>query len=53
MWTTILTAVVTITVIALLAGLVLSFASSRLPADRDPLVEKIELQRAIGLRLRP
>ena len=41
MWTTILTAVVTITVIALVAGLVLSYASSRLPADRDPLVEKV------------
>jgi electron transport complex protein RnfB len=40
MWTTILTAVITITVIALVAGLLLSFASSRLPADRDPLVDK-------------
>lgn len=41
MWTTILTAVITITVIALLAGVVLSYASSRLPADRDPLVEQV------------
>jgi electron transport complex protein RnfB len=41
MWTTILTAVITITVIALVAGLLLSFASSRLPADRDPLVDKV------------
>lgn len=41
MWTTILTAVITITLIALLAGLVLSYASSKLPADRDPLVEKV------------
>ena len=41
MWTTVLTAVLTITVIALLAGLVLSYASSRLPANRDPLVEQV------------
>jgi electron transport complex protein RnfB len=41
MWTTILTAVVTITVIALVAGLLLSLASSKLPANRDPLVEKV------------
>lgn len=41
MWTTVLTAVITITVIALLAGLVLSYASNRLPADRDPLVEQV------------
>lgn len=41
MWTSVLTAVSTITVIALLAGLVLSYASSRLPADRDPLVEQV------------
>jgi electron transport complex protein RnfB len=41
MWTTTLTVVVTITVIALVAGLVLSYASSRLPADRDSLVEKV------------
>ncbi len=41
MWTTILTAVITITVIALLAGVALSYASSRLPADRDPLVEQV------------
>jgi len=41
MWATILTAVITITVIALLAGVVLSYASSRLPADRDSLVEQV------------
>jgi len=41
MWTTALTAVLTITVIALVAGLVLSYASSRLPADPDSLVEKV------------
>ena len=41
MWTSVLTAVLTITVIALLAGLVLGYASSRLPADRDPLVEQV------------
>lgn len=41
MWTTILTAVLTITIIALVAGLVLSYASSKLPADRDSLVEKV------------
>ena len=41
MWTTVLTAVITITVIALVAGLLLSYASSRLPADRDSLVEKV------------
>lgn len=41
MWTTILTAVITITIIALLAGVVLSYASSRLPADRDSLVEQV------------
>ncbi len=42
MWTTILTAVITITAIALVAGLLLSFASSSLPADRDPLVDKVD-----------
>lgn len=41
MWTTILTAVVTITVIALVAGFVLSYMSGRLPADREPLVETV------------
>ena len=41
MWTTILTAVITITIIALLAGVVLSYASSRLPSNRDPLVEQV------------
>ena len=42
MWTSVLTAVITITVIALVAGLVLSYASSRLPADRNPLVERVD-----------
>lgn len=41
MWATILTAVIAITVIALLGGLALSYASSRLPADRDSLVERV------------
>ena len=41
MWTTVLTAVITITVIALVAGLALSYASNRLPVDRDPLVEQV------------
>ena len=41
MWTTILTAVITITVIALIAGFILSFVSGRLPADRDPLIEQV------------
>lgn len=41
MWATIFTAVITITVIALLAGVALSFASSKLPADRDSLVEQV------------
>ncbi len=41
MWTTVLTAVITIRAIALVAGLVLSYASSRLPTDRDSLVEKV------------
>lgn len=42
MWTTILTAVITITVIALIAGLLLSIASSKLPANRDPLVAQVD-----------
>jgi len=41
MWTSVLTAVLTITVIALLAGVALSYAASRLPANRDPLVEQV------------
>ena len=41
MWTAVLTAVLTITVIALVAGLVLSYASGKLPADRHSLVEKV------------
>ena len=42
MWSTVLTAVLTITIIALVAGLVLSYASSKLPADRDPLVAQVD-----------
>lgn len=42
MWLSILTAVITVGGIALVAGLVLSVASSRLPADRDSLVEKVD-----------
>lgn len=41
MWDTVLTAVVTITLIALAGGLALSYASSRLPADRNALVEDV------------
>lgn len=41
MWTTVIIAVVTITAIALVAGLLLSYASSRLPADDDSLVERV------------
>ena len=41
MWDTILTAVITVTVIALVGGLVLSFASTRLPADRNALVDDV------------
>jgi electron transport complex protein RnfB len=41
MWITVLTAVVTITGIALFAGLLLGFVSRKLPADRESLVERI------------
>lgn len=41
MWLTVLIAVVTITGIALLAGLLLGFASRRLPADSQPLIERV------------
>ena len=41
MWTSIVTAIVIITGIALVAGLMLSFASNRLPEDRDRVVESI------------
>jgi len=41
MWDTVLTAVTTITAIALAGGLLLSYTSKRLPADRDALVEKV------------
>ena len=37
----VLTAVVTITVIALVGGLILSYAASRLPANRNSLVDKV------------
>lgn len=41
MWSTLITAVVTITGIALIAGLLLGFASRRLPASREPLVDQV------------
>ncbi len=41
MWSTLITAVVTITGIALIAGLLLGFASRRLPASREPLVDRV------------
>ena len=41
MWTSIATAILIITGIALAAGLMLSFASSRLPENRDRVVESI------------
>lgn len=41
MLSTVLTAVITITLIALAAGVILAYASRKLPADRDPLVEKV------------
>lgn len=41
MWSTLITAVVTITGIALVAGLLLGFASRRLPASREPLVDQV------------
>lgn len=42
MWSTIITAVVTITGIALIAGLLLGFASRRLPASKEPLVDRVD-----------
>lgn len=41
MWITVITAVVTITGIALLAGLSLGYASRRLPASSEPLVDRV------------
>ena len=41
MWSAIITAVITISGIALLAGLLLSLASRKLPADANDLVEKV------------
>lgn len=42
MWITVLIAVATVTGIALLAGLLLGFASRRLPASSDALVDRID-----------
>ena len=41
MWITVLTAVAVITVLALIAGLALNYASRKLPADHDSLVEDV------------
>jgi electron transport complex protein RnfB len=41
MWETIFTAILTITALALVAGLGLSFASHRLPADSGEIVERV------------
>lgn len=41
MWSTLIIAVVTITGIALIAGLLLGFASRRLPASREPLIDQV------------
>lgn len=42
MWMTVLIAVATVTGIALLAGLVLGFASRRLPASSEPMVDRVD-----------
>lgn len=42
MWMTVFIAVATITGIALLAGLALGFASRRLPASNEPLVDRVD-----------
>jgi electron transport complex protein RnfB len=42
MWMTVFIAVATVTGIALLAGLALGFASGRLPASSEPLVEQVD-----------
>ena len=41
MWTGVFNAVATVTVIALIAGLALRMASSRLPADTDSLIDEL------------
>lgn len=41
MWTAVTIAVLTITAIALVAGLLLGYASSRLPADTEQLVDRV------------
>lgn len=42
MWMTVLIAVATVTGIALAAGLVLGFASRKLPASSEPLVDRVD-----------
>jgi electron transport complex protein RnfB len=42
MWLTVLIAVATITALALVSGLLLGFASQRLPASKDSLVDQID-----------
>ena len=42
MWITVLTAVATITGIALVAGLALGYASRKLPASSEPLVDRVD-----------
>ena len=41
MWDTIITAVLTITLLALVAGLLLGFASARMPGDPEAIVEQV------------
>lgn len=41
MWETIITAVLTITLLALLAGLLLGYASDRMPANPEAIVEQV------------
>lgn len=42
MWITVVTAVATVTGIALAAGLALGYASRKLPASREPLVDEVD-----------
>ena len=42
MWITVLTAVATVTGIALAAGLVLGYASRKLPASSEPLIDRVD-----------
>ena len=42
MWITVLTAVATVTGIALVAGLALGYASRKLPASSEPLVDRVD-----------